>query len=120
MKHFAAVVVLVLLAALSFFMYPAPDTDVPTPPNIGKSVATAQPSGIGDFSGPVGVDVVETTREVQAYLFHLDTSNKRVYTPSSVIPAHTLVKLGTCAGGYAQAEYQTKDNYWRVEYVKCQ
>jgi hypothetical protein len=81
------------------------------PADYGTLVATAKGSQTG---------VVETDAALQAYTFYTAPSGQRVYKPSAVIPAGSLVKLGTCAGGYAQVEYQAGDGWWHVDYLPCE
>lgn len=121
MKPIILVVVIALTAlSISSFVFPSPDSPGVVP-GLGRAIATAQPSGIGEFADPVRVGVSVTTRDLQAYMYHYDALGKLIFEPSSIIPAGTLIKSSACLwDGYAQVEYQAEDNYWKVEYVKCQ
>jgi hypothetical protein len=81
------------------------------PTDYGTLITTAKGSQTG---------IVETNQDVQVYTFYTNSTNQRVYKPSAVIPSGSLVKLGACAGGYAQVEYQTNDGWWSVDYLPCE
>lgn len=131
MKTFLVLLLLMLILpgpAVQAMPEPAPVAQIAVPSATPRFTATPWPT-LAPTRAPTATATMTVfdpavsilSKDLPAYVYHLDSQGRRVFVAVEPIPKGRLIKVATCLDGYSQIEYQPdmkRPGAWKIVYAK--